>query len=36
VIVTGVGQRPVRRPLRTAPESTNSDDVLEPPSFLQD
>jgi cell division protein FtsZ len=38
VIVTGVGQRPVRRPLRTAPESsgTNGDDVLEPPSFLQD
>jgi cell division protein FtsZ len=36
VIVTGVGQRPVRRPLRTAPESTDSDDVLEPPSFLQD
>jgi cell division protein FtsZ len=38
VIVTGVGQRPVRRPLRAAPESRTGedDDVLEPPSFLQD
>jgi cell division protein FtsZ len=38
VIVTGVGQRPVRRPLRTASESAGADgdDVLEPPSFLQD
>jgi cell division protein FtsZ len=36
VIVTGVGQRPVRRPLRTAQDSTDSDDALEPPSFLQD
>jgi cell division protein FtsZ len=38
VVVTGVGQRPVRRPLRAAPDqsSDGSDDVLEPPSFLQD
>jgi cell division protein FtsZ len=36
VIVTGVGQRPVRRPLRTAPDRTDSDEALEPPSFLQD
>jgi cell division protein FtsZ len=40
VIVTGVGQRPVRRPLRAAPDGANgsdaSDDALEPPSFLQD
>ncbi len=37
VIITGVGQRPVRRPLRAAPDTTDgADDVLEPPSFLQD
>jgi cell division protein FtsZ len=37
VIITGVGQRPVRRPLRAAPDATDdADDVLEPPSFLQD
>ena len=37
VIVTGVGQRGgSRRPLRAAPESDESSDVLEPPSFLQD
>jgi cell division protein FtsZ len=38
VIVTGVGHRPVRRPLRTAPASTGDEgeDMLEPPSFLQD
>jgi cell division protein FtsZ len=37
VIVTGVGQRPVRRPLRAAPDTADTDDdVLEPPSFLQD
>ena len=36
VIVTGVGQRGGRRPLRAAPETDASSDVIEPPAFLQD
>jgi cell division protein FtsZ len=35
VIVTGVGQRGGRRPLRASTESTDGSESLEPPSFLQ-
>jgi cell division protein FtsZ len=35
VIVTGVGQPRSRRQLRAAPESSNGEEALEPPSFLQ-
>jgi cell division protein FtsZ len=36
VIVTGVGQRAARRPLRATPERAEGSDVLEPPSFLSE
>ena len=36
VIVTGVGQHRIRRPLRAASEPADDSDMLEPPSFLQD
>jgi cell division protein FtsZ len=36
VIVTGVGQRGARRPLRATPERADGSDVLEPPSFLSE